>query len=150
MSRWKALAAAREIAECDLRLALIDALDALHEIADALDTRTSASAILSAVQELKDEKEGADEARDEAESALVEAEARLEEKLQAPAETELASLREKLAEATGARTEALVRLAKVEPLIDAYSDMLAYARKFTTIAESAGVQTRHVRAVKRR
>jgi chromosome segregation ATPase len=157
MSHWKAYASVREVPESELRGALVSALETLHYVAEALEVDgTGEEKILDAIQELKDEKKGAEDAADEAESREHAAEARLEEKLQAEGDTETGQLRKQVAKLQQELEDekhqhdlAKERLAKVEPLLDAYSDTLAFARKFVTLAEGAGVKPRHVRPATR-
>lgn len=148
MSHWKAYARVREVPETELRGALVSALETLHYVANALEVSgMGEESLLDAIQELKDEKQGA-------ETAQYEAEEKLEEKLQAEGDTETGQLRKQIAELQQELEDekcqhdlAKERLRKVEPLLDAYSDTLAFARKFVTLAEGAGVKPRHVRAM---
>jgi hypothetical protein len=138
MSYWKAIAAAREVPAEQLRERLTDALFDLACVDavlsdDLYDGQTRADAI----QGLREERREANEAKDEAEDKL---EARIAEergdKLRAEYETAVAQ-----------RDELRAKLAKVEPLLDAYSDLLAHSRRFVSLAEGSGVKPRHVRRV---
>lgn len=152
MARWRAEARVRDIPEADLRERLTDALEALDDLAERLrvtvDSRAATwtawlDAIDNAVGELRDEIKAAEDERDEAQGAAAHAESRLEAQLQKDRTDELD-------EAIRTRDEALARLAKVEPLIESYSDLLARARTFVDQAKAAGVPVKHVRAVGRR
>lgn len=145
MSRWKALAAARDVADVDLRDRLVDALETLHVVAAALrgcedmgDVRPTERSMLEAVAELEgvwEEAQRREEAADEREAA---------------AETAFEQSQELRAEIEELNAEIHVlqdRLDAATPLLDAYSDLLARARTFVTFAEKSGVKARHVRAV---
>jgi chromosome segregation ATPase len=137
MSYWKAYALASDTPDADLRSALVASLETLHLLAGVLDCDPIEGALIQAAEEQRLE---AKEAREACEAA----EDRLEERLQEPAE----DLRDRLATAEEERDQALARLSQVEPLLDAYSDHLAMARRFVSAAEGAGVKVRHVRKVK--
>jgi hypothetical protein len=136
MSYWKALAAVRDVRDEDLRDKLAETLWELQVIDDALGDDETCDGRANSIQGLRGEKDEAVAAKDEAERRIEE----LLDRDDAPRELERlekenAELRE--------------RLAKAEPLLDAYSDMLAFSRKFISLAEGAGVKPRHVRSVKR-
>jgi hypothetical protein len=76
---------------------------------------------------------------------MNEAESRLEEKLQSENEDGTSA---KLDAVTKERDALLARLNGFEPLLDAYSDMLAAARNFKSKAEICGIKPRHARSVK--
>jgi hypothetical protein len=128
MSYWKARAYVRDIPDDELRERLTDAIESLHYIAAALDEDdarpSNVDAMLQGIAWLKDD---ATEAKDQAEKA----ENRLEEELQSNASLD----REELVKVTDERDAALERLAKVEPLIESYSDLLAIARRFTSVGD---------------
>lgn len=136
MSYWLALAKVERIADADLRERLADALETIDEIARALDVSAN---------EILDEIEGIKASAKEAEAGRDRAEGRLEEKLQ-----EEGSVEERLAAVAKERDELAARL--VDPaggIVEAYSDMLAMARKFVSRADAVRKPTRHVREVRR-
>jgi hypothetical protein len=138
MSYWKALAAAREVPADQLRERLTEALFELAQVdaildADRYDGQTRADAIEGLRAECKD----AHAARDDAEE-------RFEAHLQKVHDDKF---RAEYARIEAERDDLRARLAKVEPLLDAYSDTLAFARRFVTLAEGSGVKPRHVRRV---
>jgi len=127
----------------EYRPALLDALEALREIAEFADCEPTEASIIEAFQDKQGEV-------DDLTSQLEEADpggARLEEALQAKAELEekINALRDDLSSATRERDEARAMLTEKAPLLDAFSDSLAMARRFVAQAETAQVKPRHVR-----
>ena len=165
MSHWRACAAARDVADHELRAKYVEALEILFHVRAALDCDPDEAAMIDTIAGLKLSEQ-------EAEDRVNVAEARLEERLSAEQfaresvrETigaaqvhDIAAirLREELArfdaECTRRQAENAElsrRLEAVQGLVDSYSDMLAMARTFVTKAGAAGVKTRHVREAKR-
>jgi predicted RNase H-like nuclease (RuvC/YqgF family) len=138
MSYWKAIAAARDIPATELREKLTEALFELACVDAVLDDdRYHGQTRADAIQGLREERREANEAKDEAEEKL---EARI-------AEERGDKLRAEYERIEAERDELRSRLSKVEPLLDAYSDLLAHSRRFVTLAEGSGVKPRHVRRV---
>jgi phage shock protein A len=137
MAYWKAAAAARAVRDEDLREALIDALDRLSDVAVALGDDLYDD-IVDSIEGLRAETREAREERDNAE-------VRLEEVLQSAERIEIEDLRKERDDALALRDDAEAKLAKASPLLEAYSDTLAFARKFVTLAGEAGVKSRHAR-----
>lgn len=148
MSRWRAYAAARDVADADLRERYVDALETLLTVADVLAGKAVAPVepregfLLYEIEELKDDARGASEAIAEAERRADIAEERLEPSLQRIAELEeqIATLQQHNDQLT---EEAIAR----QPMLDAYADLLARARTFVTFAEKSGVKAVHCRPV---
>lgn len=138
MSYWKAIAAAREIPETSLRDAFAEERFKVLHLADALgcDEGDLADEIESLRAEVKD-----------AQEEVKDATRRAEELETSEAAEKIEALERDLAEMTGERDALAKRLAAAQPLLDAYSDTLSFARKFTSLAAEAGVKPRHVRAV---
>jgi len=140
MSHWRARAEVSNIPEIELRLRLITALETLHYIADNLECAPTETAILESLDELRNERDDATSQMEEADNRAAIAEERLEKRIQSQPDPAL------IIQVTRERDDALARLAGTQPLIDAYSDCLAFARTFVSKGEAAGLKTRHVRS----
>jgi hypothetical protein len=150
VSHWRALATARDVPETDLRERLTDAYESLYEIVEVTEKHRpgdcydwihglppcdlALSGVKGVLEDLEEKENECDEAQRDTTEPLLRTQ-QFEE-----LENELIAVKKE-------RDEALSRLAQVESLIDAYSDLLAMARKFVTLAGNAGVKTRHVRKV---
>ena len=139
MSHWRAFAEVSDIPESELRSRLTAALETLYYVADDLECESTEADILESIGGLRDERDAATSVAEEAEERAEVAERRLDEKNQG--QTDPAELEKVKRE----RDDALARLAGMQPLIDAYSDCLAFARTFVSKGETAGLKTRHVR-----
>lgn len=156
MSHWRAYAAARAVADSDLRPALVDVLETLHVVADALrgcedmgEVSPTEHSILEAVELLGSYAAGAKEAEDAAEAqqvALDEHQETINERV-ALLEMRESALEEQVAMLQKHNDELTEKAIAAQPMLDAYSDLLARARTFVTFAEKSGVKPRHVRAV---
>jgi hypothetical protein len=138
MSYWKAYATARDVPDADLRDRLIATLETLHGIGKALDCDPTESAIVErwedATGQIVDlENEAVDNSSD-----------RLEEALQ-----EKAELEERVTKLEALRAEDALRLKACEPLLAAFSDSLAMARRFVSLAEQSKIKPEHVRPIGR-
>jgi hypothetical protein len=140
MSHWRAFAEVSNIPESDLRERLIAALETLHYIAADLECEVTETAILESLDELRNERDSATSEMNEADNRAAIAEERLEKRIQSQPDPAL------IVQVTRERDDALAQLAGMQPLIDAYSDCLAFARTFVSKGEAAGLKTRHVRS----
>jgi hypothetical protein len=173
MSHNRAYAFVASVPEADRLHVLRAAVECLFYVSDALEADAlgsgiGAAALLSeraieraeetlvdAVNALRADVEAHKEAEQDADARAVEAEARLEDKLQQDPD-ELRAMKEEVetlkAEACCAvakRDEALARVDSVKTLVESHSDLVAMARKFTSAALAAGVPIKHVRAVRK-
>lgn len=142
MSRWRALAAVRDVPDSDLRNKLVDATEALYEFARVLDVSPSPDALTQSLEELagrvRDESNAEDDEIIELQGELAAAEERLRA---------VDRLEEERDELQAERDELQKRLAAAQPLIDAYADAVRFARRFVSVGERAGVPLKFCRAV---
>jgi hypothetical protein len=141
MSYWRAYATACNVADCDLRVRLIEALETLHAVAEALDVdpdnyRTlglpiSEDDLVRAAKELHDDAKNAREEAEKSNDERVAAEAKLEAVLQEDPDYTAAMLRVEL------------EIAKKDAARDREERDAALARLANS--EDAGVPTKHVR-----
>jgi chromosome segregation ATPase len=150
VSRWKALAAAHDVADADLRDRLVDALETLHVVSRALKTdEIDESALLEGVADLHRDLESMTEERNDAQNdaSATASEAKDASQRSDRLEAEVADLKDQIKRVEVERDNLQARLDTAAPLLDAYSDLLARARTFVTLAEKSGVKTRHARPV---
>jgi predicted nuclease with TOPRIM domain len=142
VSRWRALAAVREIPDAELRDRLVDATETLFYVAKELDVSPNDTAISNALDELKGQlRSDSDAEADEivglqADLRAAEERTRSVDRL----EEERDTLR---AECDDLRK----RLDAAKPLIDAYADAVSFARRFVSVGERAGVELRFCKGV---
>jgi DNA repair exonuclease SbcCD ATPase subunit len=136
----------------ELQNRLRDALESLHEIADALECSEQNYMILDAIKQLCQDVEDNDEERDQAvadcataKSERDEARERLKKKLQD--EPDAQALREELAKVNAALSVANDRIRELDGLAEPYAAALAAARKFVSAIEGSGVKAKPVRRV---
>ena len=135
MSHWKACAAARDVADHELRAKYVEALEILFHVSAALDCDPDEAVMIDTIAGLK--------------LSAQEAEDRVNVAEGLPEREELARFDAECTRRQAENAEPARRLEAVQGLVDSYSDMLAMARTFVTKAGAAGVKTRHVREAKR-
>lgn len=157
MSHWKATAEARDVSPKNLRAVLVSALETVHLVSDALGLGhgplgiVRESEILGAIVQLDtDRAEAVDSEHDarETEAAMGEIAATAVDRALA-ANMRADKAERALAVVRSERDGALVKLAKFDCAMVAFSDHLAMARKFVTAAADAGIKVTHVRPANR-
>ena len=143
MSRWRALAYVRDVPDSELRERLTDVVEDLYDAASCSDYFSGRIPCGAA---LRDEMVGLQEAVDEAERARDVAEDRLEEKLQSDSDPE--SLESRVRELEAERDALQERVAALEIESVAYSDALAFARRFVSVGEKSRAPVKHARSVR--
>src|SRR5690349_6201981 len=124
MSRWKALAAVHDVPDAELRDRLVDATETLYEFARVLEVSPSPDRLTESLEELagrvRDELDAEADEIVQLQSELHEAEDRL--RAVDALEAERDALRVERDDLRG-------RLDAAQPLIDAYSDAVTFARR---------------------